>query len=114
MERHAVGHQCRVAGKQHDDAGMVHQRAGMKMMVGWWVAQATGLYWPATRRTIGGWTAGRQVADHNGRVARSTQQRLAGCQHLADARTAPHSPRWTKPLAVIFGAAGFDSTRFIF
>ena len=49
-----------------------------------WVAQATGLYCPATRRTGGGdfgrqvalrgehTASGRQVADRDGRVARST------------------------------------------
>jgi hypothetical protein len=43
----------------------------------WWVAQASGLCWPATRRTIGCQTSGRQVADRHGRVARSTLQSRA-------------------------------------
>jgi len=43
-----------------------------KGSLGWWVAQATSLCWLATRRTIGCQANGRQVADRNGRVARST------------------------------------------
>jgi hypothetical protein len=47
---------------------------GVNVLVGEfpaWVAQATGLYCPATRRTRRG-DSGRQVADRDGRVARST------------------------------------------